>query len=67
MLIEEFARAQKTNDIKRMKEIATLLLHFKSYSQCVDAYIEQSQEVSYYTPGMYVPHWVKRFPFGLKY
>lgn len=43
-LIEEFATAQKKIDTKRMKEITTLLLHFKSYSQCVDAYIEQSQE-----------------------
>lgn len=30
-----------------MKEIANLLSQFKSYSQCVDAYIEQSQAVIY--------------------
>lgn len=45
-LIEEFHRAQKSTDIKRMKEIASLLLQFKSYSQCVDAYIDlASQDV----------------------
>lgn len=44
-LIEDFARSQQYTDIKRMKEIAGILLHFKNYSQCVDAYIEQSQEV----------------------
>lgn len=44
-LIEEFARAQRSGDISRMKEIAKVLSQFKGYSQCIDAYIEQSQEV----------------------
>ena len=28
-----------------MKHIATILSHFKGYSQCIDAFIEQSQAV----------------------
>lgn len=31
-----------------MKEIAAILNHFKGYSQCVDAFIENSQAVKYY-------------------
>jgi len=42
-LIEEFATAQIQQDRRRMKDIATILAHFKGYSQCVDAFIEQSQ------------------------
>lgn len=42
-LIENFLQAQKKEDLKRMKEIATVLSHFKGYSQCIDAFIEQSQ------------------------
>lgn len=42
-LIEEFVAAQRTDDKTRMKEIATILSHFKGYSQCIDAFIEQSQ------------------------
>lgn len=45
-LIEEFATAQKSEDIKKMKEIATIMSHFKGYSQCIDAFIEQSQMVT---------------------
>lgn len=45
-LIEEFAAAQKTEDIEKMKKIATILSQFKGYSQCIDAYIEQSQMVN---------------------
>ena len=44
-LIEEFARAQVNNERQKMKEIAAILSHFKGYSQCVDAFIEQSQKV----------------------
>ena len=29
-----------------MKEIASILSHFKGYPQCIDAFIEQSQMVS---------------------
>ena len=45
-LIEEFARAQVKRDRARMKHIASILSHFKGYSQCIDAFIEQSQNVS---------------------
>lgn len=43
-LIEEFVAAQKKDDFNRMKEMAHVLSNFKGYSQCVDAYIEHSQE-----------------------
>lgn len=42
-LIEEFVKAHRADNKARMKEIAGILSHFKSYSQCVDAFIEQSQ------------------------
>ncbi|RWS25108.1 exocyst complex component 5-like protein [Leptotrombidium deliense] len=42
-LIEEFVNSQKNEDRVRMKEIASIMSHFKGYSQCVDAFIEQSQ------------------------
>uniref|UniRef100_A0A8D8Y3G9 Exocyst complex component 5 n=1 Tax=Cacopsylla melanoneura TaxID=428564 RepID=A0A8D8Y3G9_9HEMI len=41
--IEEFVKAHRTLDLNRMKEIASILSHFKGYAQCVDAYIEQCQ------------------------
>lgn len=44
-LIEEFVKAQNNGNINRMKEIANIMTNFKSYSQCVDAYIETSQMV----------------------
>lgn len=47
MLIEEFASAMMNEDLKRLKEIASVLSQFKGYSQCVDAYIDQSQAVCY--------------------
>ncbi|XP_017143854.1 exocyst complex component 5 [Drosophila miranda] len=46
-LIEEFATAQKSEDIERMKALAQILSQFKGYAQCVDAYIEQSQMQPY--------------------
>lgn len=42
-LIEEFVVAQEQEDTARMKEIASILSHFKGYTQCIDAFIEQSQ------------------------
>ncbi|KAK7869410.1 hypothetical protein R5R35_000706 [Gryllus longicercus] len=42
-LIEEFVKAHRSDDKGRMKEIASILSHFKGYTQCVDAFIEQSQ------------------------
>ncbi len=45
-LIEEFVAAQVVEDRDRMKQIAHILYNFKGYSQCVNAFIEQSQIVS---------------------
>ncbi|XP_069683287.1 exocyst complex component 5 [Periplaneta americana] len=42
-LIEEFVKAHRSDDKGRMKEIASILSHFKGYPQCIDAFIEQSQ------------------------
>lgn len=42
-LIEEFVRAQTTEDPIRMKKLASVLSHFRGYSQCIDAFIEQNQ------------------------
>ncbi|XP_012254830.1 exocyst complex component 5 [Athalia rosae] len=46
-LIEEFARAHSGEDATRMRELASMLSHFKGYSQCVDAFIEHSQMGSF--------------------
>lgn len=47
LLIDEFIRNHSLKNINRMKEIAAILTHFKGYSQCVDAFIEESQAVLY--------------------
>ncbi|ROT65736.1 Exocyst complex component 5, partial [Penaeus vannamei] len=44
-LIMEFVKAHRAGDKDRMKEIAAILSHFKGYSQCVDAFIEEAQHV----------------------
>lgn len=46
-LIEEFANAQKHENVAKMNQIALILSQFKGYSQCIDAYIEQSQMTPY--------------------
>ena len=46
-LIEEFVRAQSAEDAVRMKKLASVLAHFKGYSQCINAFIEQSQMSSF--------------------
>lgn len=46
-LLAEFVIAQKCNDVEGMQKLASILSQFKGYSQCVDAYIEQSQAVSF--------------------
>lgn len=46
-LIEEFSVARSVGNVARMKELASILMQFKSYSQCIDAFIEKSQSVSY--------------------
>ncbi|XP_050301731.1 exocyst complex component 5 isoform X2 [Anthonomus grandis grandis] len=42
-LIDDFVTAMSREDLTRMKAIANVLSQFKGYSQCVDAYIDQSQ------------------------
>ncbi|XP_063977769.1 exocyst complex component 5 isoform X1 [Diachasmimorpha longicaudata] len=42
-LIDEFVRAHNSNDAERMKELASVLSHFKGYSECINAFIEQSR------------------------
>ena len=46
-LIEEFVRAHNREDAPRMRELASTLANFKGYSQCIDAFIEQSQMGSF--------------------
>ncbi|XP_011305629.1 exocyst complex component 5 [Fopius arisanus] len=46
-LIEEFVRAHNSDDAERMKELASVLSHFKGYSQCINAFIEQSRMASF--------------------
>ncbi|MFH4979284.1 hypothetical protein AB6A40_005993 [Gnathostoma spinigerum] len=43
LLIEEFLRAHRIGDRKRMKEITAILCEFKGYSQCLDAFVERLQ------------------------
>lgn len=54
-LIEEFVAAQSRSDPDKikMKEIASIMSHFKGYSQCIDAFIEQSQSGIYLTPSLF--------------
>jgi hypothetical protein len=40
-------RAQNAEDANRMKKLAFVLSHFKSYSECINAFIEQSQMNSF--------------------
>jgi hypothetical protein len=45
--IEEFVRHHWSEDTVRMAELALTLSHFRSYSQCVNAFIEQIQLTSF--------------------
>ncbi|CAB0002503.1 unnamed protein product [Nesidiocoris tenuis] len=42
-LIEKFVQAQRMENVNLMREIATILSNFRSYSVCINAYIEESQ------------------------
>lgn len=53
-LIEDFASAQKQENIDKMKNIAEILSKFKGYSQCINVYIEQSQMTTYGEKGIFV-------------
>ena len=48
-LIEEFVKAHSSSDRQKMKDVASILSHFKGYSQGIDAFIEQSQMASYFS------------------
>ena len=41
-LICEFEKAHRANDRESMKEISSILSHFKGYSQCITVYIEEA-------------------------
>jgi hypothetical protein len=47
LLIEEFVRHHRSEDTVRMAELALILSHFRGYSQCVNAFIEQIQLTSF--------------------
>ncbi|UYV67244.1 EXOC5 [Cordylochernes scorpioides] len=53
ILIEEFVRAQRADDREKMKEMATILSNFKSYNECINAFIEQSQMGAFIKPDIY--------------
>jgi len=42
-LIEEFVKYQRSDDKVKMAELAKILSHFRGYSECVNAFIEQIQ------------------------
>lgn len=42
-LIEELVKAHNVDDRSRMKEITSILSHFKAYSEGIDAFIQESQ------------------------
>ncbi|XP_071833640.1 exocyst complex component 5-like isoform X3 [Apostichopus japonicus] len=46
-LIAEFRAAYRSGDKGRMKELASILTHFKGYNRCIDAFIEESQSHAY--------------------
>ncbi|CAG9539040.1 unnamed protein product [Cercopithifilaria johnstoni] len=43
LMLEEFVRAHRQGNWRRMHEIAVILADFKGYSQCLDAFIEHMQ------------------------
>ncbi|XP_071454035.1 exocyst complex component 5 [Hetaerina americana] len=53
-LLEEYVKAHSNKDRVRMKEIASILSHFKGYSQCIDAFIEQSQMESFHSKDIFL-------------
>ena len=44
-LIEEFIKSHRSNDRHRMKDLAQILSQFKSYSACVNEFIEQQVQL----------------------
>uniref|UniRef100_H2YLS7 Exocyst complex component Sec10-like alpha-helical bundle domain-containing protein n=1 Tax=Ciona savignyi TaxID=51511 RepID=H2YLS7_CIOSA len=47
-LLNEFREAHKNNEAAKMKELASTLSHFKGYQYCIDAFIDESIENSFY-------------------
>lgn len=43
LMLEEFVRAHRQGNWRRMHEIAVILADFKGYSQCLDAFVEHMQ------------------------
>ncbi|VDN23321.1 unnamed protein product [Gongylonema pulchrum] len=43
LMLEEFVRAHRQGNWRRMREIAAILADFKGYSQCLDAFVEHMQ------------------------
>ncbi|EJW86320.1 hypothetical protein WUBG_02769 [Wuchereria bancrofti] len=43
LMLEEFVRAHRQGNWRRMHEIAAILADFKGYSQCLDAFVEHMQ------------------------
>ncbi|VDN02421.1 unnamed protein product [Thelazia callipaeda] len=43
LMLEEFVRAHRQGNWRRMREIAAILTDFKGYSQCLDAFVEHMQ------------------------
>jgi len=46
-LIEEFVKHHRSSDQGRMAELAKILSHFRGYTHCVNAFIEQIQLTSF--------------------
>jgi len=46
-LIEEFVKHHRSGDTQKMAELALILSHFRGYSECVNAFIEQIQLTSF--------------------
>lgn len=48
-LIAEFRASYRSGEKDRMKELASILTHFKGYNRCIDAFIEESQSQAFIT------------------
>lgn len=52
-LIKEFKEAHHQGSISRMRTCAETLLPFKGYSQCIDSFIEQSQQGQFHSADVF--------------
>ena len=46
-LIKQFVKHHRSGDTQKMAELALILSHFRGYSECVNAFIEQIQLTSF--------------------